>query len=82
MSYFIERTWRKPDQKVHPFHFGDPYRKTTCFWWRGLVKPLMPTNIVFRREPAVHNMWPGKDRDKVRAKTYPGIAKAMAEQWG
>ena len=81
LSLFLERNWIKPDQKIHPFHFGDPYRKTTCLWLRGL-KPLIPTNIVFQREPAVHNMWPGKDRDKLRAKTYPGIARAMAEQWG
>lgn len=81
LSYFLERTWQKPDQKVHPFHFGDPYRKTTCFWLRGL-KPLIPTDITFKREPAVHNMWPSKYRDKLRSKTYPGIAKAMAEQWG
>lgn len=81
LSFFLERTWQKPIQKVHPFHFGDPYRKTTCLWLRGL-KPLIPTNIVFRREPAAHNMWPGKDRSKNRAKTYPGFARAMAEQWG
>ncbi len=73
--------WQKPDQKFHPFHFGDPFRKTTCLWLRGGLKPLIPTNIIFRREPAAHNMWPSKDRDKLRAKTYPGIARAMAEQW-
>lgn len=81
LSLFLERTWKKPTQTVHPFHFGDPYRKSTCLWLRNL-KPLFPTSIVSGREPAVHKMWPGKDRDKLRAKTYPGIAKAMAEQWG
>jgi hypothetical protein len=81
LSLFIERTWKKPTQTVHPFHFGDPYRKSTCLWLRGLP-PLIPTDIVHKREPAVHNMWPGKDRDKLRAKTHPGIARAMAEQWG
>lgn len=81
LSFFLERTWQKPNQKLHPFHFGDPFRKTTCLWLRGL-KPLIPTDITFKREPAVHNMWPGKDRDKLRAKTYPGIANAMARQWG
>lgn len=81
LSYFLERTWKKPTQTVHPFHFGEPFRKSTSLWLRGL-KPLVPTNIVFTREPAVHNMWPSKDRDKLRAKTYPGIARAMAEQWG
>lgn len=81
LSYFLERTWQKPDQKIHPFHFGEPFRKTTCLWLRGL-KPLIPTNIIFQREPAVHNMWPSEDRAKLRAKTSPGIARAMAEQWG
>lgn len=81
LSLFLERTWMKPTQTVHPFHFGDPYRKSTSLWLRGL-KPLMPTNIVYHREPAAHNQWPSKDRSKIRAKTYPGIAKAMAEQWG
>lgn len=81
LSLFLERSWQKPDQKIHPFHFGDPFRKTTCLWLRGL-KPLVPTNITFRREPSVHNMWPSKDRAKLRAKTFPGIARAMADQWG
>lgn len=81
LSYFLERTFRKPTQKVHPFHFGDPYHKTTCFWLRGL-KPLIPTSNMYHGEHAVHNMWPCKDRDKLRAKTYPGIAAAMAQQWG
>lgn len=80
LSLFLERKWKKPTQKIHPFHFGDPFRKTTCLWLRGL-KPLIPTNILFHRIPAAHNQWPSKDRSKIRAKTYPGIAKAMAEQW-
>lgn len=84
LSYFLERNGYKPTQKVHPFHFGSPYRKTTCLWIRGL-KPLIPTDIIDQREPHVHNMWPTKDkaeRSKLRAKTNPNIAKAMAEQWG
>ena len=81
LSLWLERTWKRPTQTVHPFHFGEPYRKSTCLWLKNL-KPLMPTKIVDVREPAVHRMWPGKDRDKMRAKTYPGIARAMAEQWG
>lgn len=84
LSLFLERNGYPPDQKVHPFHFGSPFRKTTCIWVRGL-KPLMPTGITFKREPAVHNMWPTKDkneRSKLRAKTDPMIARAMAEQWG
>lgn len=81
LSLFLERNGYPPSQKIHPFHFGSPYRKTTCLWLKGL-KPLVPTNIVFKREPAVHNMWPGKDRARMRARTDPNIAAAMAEQWG
>ena len=81
LSYFLIRTWKTPDQMVHPFHFGDPFRKTTMLYLRGL-KPLIPTNIVWKREPAAHNEWPSDDRSKIRAKSYPGIARAMAEQWG
>jgi hypothetical protein len=81
LSYFLIRNWKKPTQMVHPFHFGDPFRKTTMLYLRGL-KPLMPTNIVWKREAAVHNEWPSKNRSKIRATTYFGIANAMAEQWG
>lgn len=81
LSWFLRRNWKWETQLVHPFHFGDPYRKSTCFWLRGL-KPLIPTNIIFKREPAVHNEWPGPKREASRARFYPGMAKAMAEQWG
>lgn len=81
LSYFLERTWKKPKQKVHPFHFGDPFHKTTCFWLNGL-KPLWPTSSLTKGEHEVHNMWPSKDRDKMRAKTYPGIARAYGRTMG
>jgi hypothetical protein len=81
LSLFLERSGYPPTQKIHPFHFGSPYRKTTCLWLKGL-KPLIPTDITFRREPMVHNMWPSNDRARLRAKTDSKIAKAMAEQWG
>jgi hypothetical protein len=84
LSYFLERSGYPPTQKIHPFHFGSPFRKTTCIWLRKL-KPLIPTNITFQRKPIVHNMWPTKDpleRSRLRAKTDPNIAGAMADQWG
>jgi hypothetical protein len=84
LSLFLERNGYKPDQKVHPFHFGSPFRKTICIWVRGL-KPLIPDNIVSQREEFVHKMWPTKnkgERSKLRAKTDPNVARAMAEQWG
>ena len=72
---------RKPDQIIHPWQFGHGETKTTCLWLKGLPK-LEPTNIVAGRDARVHRMPPGPNRWKERSRTYPGIAKAMAEQWG
>ncbi len=72
--------WRKPDQIIQPWQFGHGETKATCLWLKGLPK-LEPTNIVSGREQRIWKMPPGKDRAKMRSKTYPGIAKAMAEQW-
>ena len=73
--------WRKPDQIIQPWMFGHGETKATCLWLKGLPK-LKPTNIVPGREARVHKMPPSKDRWKERSRTYSGIAKAMAEQWG
>ena len=86
--------YRKPDQIIQPYEFGDPFSKRTCLWIKGL--PLLkPTNVV-EPEPRTEyasgrtmpkwyadswNLSP-KERAKARSKTFPGIAKAMAEQWG
>ena len=91
--------YRKPDQIIHPYMFGDPVRKATCLWLKGL-NPLEPTNEV---EPEIiddgKTTYSGpayyvKDEDgkilswkdprtaKARSKTYEGVARAMAEQWG
>ena len=72
---------RKPDQIIQPWQFGHGETKATCLWLKGLGK-LIPTNIVEGREPKVHKMPPGPDRWKNRSRTYKGIARAMAEQWG
>ena len=73
--------WRKPDQIIQPWQFGHGETKATCLWLKGL--PLLkPTNIVDGREQKVWKMPPSKDRAKLRSRTYPGIARAMAEQWG
>lgn len=84
--------YRKPDQIIHPYEFGDAERKSTCLWLKGLCR-LIPTNIV---KPELHvckngvtdSRWhyltyslPPKERAKIRSKTFPGIARAMAEQW-
>ena len=72
---------RKPDQTVQPWQFGHGESKRTCFWLRNLP-PLVPTRIVEGREPRVHRMAPGPDRWRERSRTFPGIAAAMARQWG
>ncbi len=86
--------YRKPDQIIQPYMFGDPTLKTTCLWLKGL--PLLrPTNIVKPADPVILSTgkrvdpWyysvsglKGAARSAARSKTFPGIAKAMADQWG
>lgn len=81
--------YRKPDQIIHPWQFGHPEQKATCLWLKGL--PLLtPTNDVRAEMEAlpeskrqrVHWMAPGPERAKLRSKTFPGVAAAMAKQWG
>lgn len=71
---------RKPDQVIQPWMFGHGETKATCLWLKGLNK-LKPTKVVEGREQRVHFSPNTKDRAKLRSKTFPGIAKAMAEQW-
>ena len=75
----------KYTQIIQPWMFGHPVQKKTCLWLKN-VDPLIPTNIVSERESSkVAGNWfnkGGKNRQKNRAKTFPGIAKAMAEQYG
>lgn len=91
---FMSTFWRKPDQIIQPYMFGDAYEKKTCLWLKG-VPPLMPTNEVKPPErkrfesgktmPEWYaNLWhlSAEERAKERSKTFPGIAKAMADQWG
>lgn len=80
-------------QIIQPFMFGDPWMKTTCLWLKG-VPPLMATDVVVptgkwvnstdHRKIKANDEWQksGKKSQKERSKTFPGIAKAMAEQWG
>lgn len=90
----MSRLFRKPDQIVQPYHFGDPARKSTCWWLFNLPK-LIPDNIVDegesvtfgngKRQPKWYaDAWglPPKERAKVRSKTFPGMARAIAKQWG
>jgi site-specific DNA-cytosine methylase len=77
----LSTTWRKPDQIVQPYMFGHPTTKATCLWLKNLPK-LIPTSLVM---PLQHDVWmeaPSPDRKTNRARTYQGIANAMANQWG
>ena len=73
--------YQPPAQSVQPWQFGHGEVKRTCFWLRGLP-PLTPTNIVDGRHARVHRMPPSPDRWKERSRFFPGIAAAMADQWG
>lgn len=80
---------RKPDQIIQPHMFGHMERKATCLWLKNLP-PLVPTDDVYAETMAlprsqrdrVHFASPGPDRWKARSRTYEGIARAMASQWG
>ena len=73
--------YRKPDQIIQPWMYGHGETKSTCLWLKNLPK-LKPTNIVDGREHRVWKMPPGPERAKKKSKTFPGIAEAMADQWG
>lgn len=85
--------YRKPDQIIQPYYFGDTERKATCLWLNQLPK-LIPTNIV-KPEIIYHKSGrtdgklhfetlklPKEERAKIRSRTFQGIADAMAAQWG
>jgi hypothetical protein len=72
--------YRKPDQIIQPWQYGHGETKATCLWLNGL--PLLKaTKIVDGRDDRIHRMGPSPARPKLRSKTYPGIAAAMAQQW-
>lgn len=78
--------YRKPDQIINPYQFGHPEQKKTCLWIKGLPL-LIDTDNVYaymmtlpvKQRTRIH--WLGSNHSKERSKTYPGIARAMAEQW-
>jgi site-specific DNA-cytosine methylase len=71
---------RKPDQIIQPWQFGHGEVKTTCLWLKNLP-PLRPTQLVTGRVQRVWRMGPSPTRHIDRARTYSGIATAMATQW-
>jgi len=97
---WVNSHFRKPDQIIHPYYFGDNAKKRTCLWLKGLPK-LTPTDMLPVPEPeyicqgelskgkkigwceGIKGTTGGqKGREKARSKTSPGIAKAMANQYG
>lgn len=92
----LSSRWRKPNQIIQPYMFGDEATKTTCLWLKNLPL-ILPTNIVGKGERTVfasgksHPKWYAdalalaktkQERQTLRSKTFPGMAKAFAEQWG
>ena len=77
----MSTVYRKPDQYIQPWQHGHGETKKTGLWLKGLPI-LKSSNIVEGRKPRVHYESPGQNRQKNRSRTYTGIAKAMAEQWG
>lgn len=77
----LSTRYRKPDQIIQPWMFGHGETKATCLWLKNL-SPLVPTNVVPGRRQRVHLLPPSSDRWKQRSRSYPGIAEAMATQWG
>jgi hypothetical protein len=69
------------EQSIQPWQFGHGETKRTCLWLKGLPD-LVPTDIVGGRDARVHLMSPGANRWKERSRFFPGIAAAMADQWG
>ena len=95
---FMNTAYRKPDQIIHPYMFADSVNdtqqyctKATCLWLKGLP-PLKTNGLPKPDNGKIYGYLPsGKTRTwedtysrcgKVRSKTFPGIARAMAEQWG
>ena len=85
--------YRKPDQIVQPWHYGHPFTKGTCLWLKGLplLMPVVTEKPLECKSYAWETMidergktisWDSALSKKLRSKTFPGIAKAMAEQWG
>ena len=86
--------YRQPDQIIQPYEFGDPHKKTTCLWLKGLPQ-LCPTKIVKPKLMSYQTkdgrtvtfdemfcIGHGSHDGGQRSKTFPGIARAMGDQWG
>lgn len=85
----MSTVWRKPDQIIQPWQFGHPESKKTCLWLKNLPN-LIHTHVLYsenglwlnQTRSGQNKLSPSPDRWKQRSRTYVGIAKAMAQQWG
>lgn len=92
---WLGSNWGRPSQVIQPYHFGDPHQKTTCLWLKNLPilfatqnvgKPeplaVRTRNGAYRPGQKYYVHWRDGKTAHDRSRTFPGIAKAMAEQWG
>lgn len=89
---YMSTHYRKPDQIVHPYYFGDDARKATCLWLKGLPLLRKTNEVPFTVVKTGHGTdspwhaftWnlPAEERSRARSKTFPGMAEAIAQQWG
>jgi hypothetical protein len=88
----LNQRWRYPDQTIQPYQFGEPFSKATCLWLKN-VPPLVPTQVCAEYRPLLRANTSHRHRQGIpqtgvmsggikSAKTFPGIAAAMASQWG
>lgn len=88
-KYALEIIGKKYDQIIHPYQFGHPEKKSTCLWLKGVPKLIETDNVkeqlknlTEKEKQRIQYMAPSKDRQRLRSKTFPGIAKALSEQYG
>ena len=83
----MNRVFRKPDMIIHPYHFGEPEMKRTCFWLKNLP-PLWYWKTNIKKPEPISNSGGQKryftetNKGQVRSRTFKSIALAMAQQWG
>ena len=88
-KYAVNIIGRRQDQVIQPWMFGHPEKKATCLWLENLPKLIETDNVKremenlpINQQQRIHYMPPNPERAKLRSKTFLGIARAMAEQWG
>ena len=95
---YMNTHYRKPDQIIQPYEYGHPVRKATCLWLKGLPRLTPTNIVATKEDEHGFSIggalrfalddngkiisWNDPRTAKIRSKTFPGIARAMAEQWG